>query len=101
MSVLRVLITLLIPMGAFPVLVAIVLGRHVNSASAALKERARLSLLLALLGLVVSFMAANHILEMGMAMVWLWFAFVILLLLIDIACGIWLLIYLRGGFRSD
>lgn len=95
----NVLAWLLIPMGVLPVITAVVLAPHLNSASMALKERARLSVVLALLGVIVSLLALNRLLELGISSAWLAVSFAVILLLVDAASGMWLWQYLRNRFR--
>jgi hypothetical protein len=93
---LELLVWLLVPMGLLPVATGIVLWRYRNSDSAALRERARLALLLAVLGLLVALLALNRIASLGIEGEQLGLAFVGALLLIDIASGLWLVEYWQG-----
>ena len=98
-ALLNVVTWLLVPMGVLPVITAIVLAPHVNSASMALKERARLSIVLALLGVIVAVLALNRLLNLGLSGAWLVLPFATALLLVDGASGVWLWQYLRNRFR--
>lgn len=89
----------LIPMGLLPVIVAIVLLPSVNSPVVALKERARMQLLLALLGAIVAVLAVNRVFNFGFDLGWVLVGFVAILLAIDVASGVWLWLYLTGRFR--
>ena len=98
MTAVDVLTIVLVPMGLLPVLTAVVLVRHVNSTSMALKERSRLSLVLAFLGVIVTLLALNRLLGWGWSGELLVIPFGIALILVDGASGIWLVEYLRGKF---
>lgn len=92
---------ILVPMGLLPVLTALILVRFVNSESLALKERARLSIVLAFLGVIVTLLALNRLLNWGWSGEWLVLPFGIALILVDGASGVWLWQYLAGKFGRD
>ena len=99
-TVLHFLSWVLVPMGLLPVITAIVLLPQVNSRrSVALKERARIQILLGLLGGLVAVLAANHVLGWNLELDWLLVGFVLVLLAIDVASGIWLWLYVTERFR--
>lgn len=98
MTAADVLSFILVPMGLLPVMTAIVLFRHINAPSLALKERARLSLVLAFLGVIVTGLALNRLLGWGWSGEWLAIPFGAALILVDVASGLWLVDYFRGKF---
>ena len=100
-TLLAVLSWVLVPMGLLPVITALVLLPQVNSHSIALKERARVQILLGLLGGSVAILAANRVFAWNLELGWVLIGFVLMLILIDIASGIWLWLYLTGRFRDD
>lgn len=96
--VLDIMSVALIPMGLLPVVAAIVLARHIHSPSTALRERARLAVLLGMLGVVVTYLAANRVFHWNLDTAWVVVLFGTLLIAIDLASGYWLWQYLRGRF---
>jgi hypothetical protein len=88
-------------MGLLPLLTAAVLIRHVNARSVALRERARLSIILAALDVIVMLLVLNRLLGWGWSAEWLVIPFGISLVLVDLASGAWLYQYVRGRFGSE
>lgn len=95
--VLDVIVWALIPAGLLPVLTAWVLRRYRHAASAALRDRWHLALVLALLGASASLIAALVVSDVGGG--WAWIPFGLALLAVDVVSGKWLIEFWRGRFR--
>lgn len=94
-GVISLLALLLIPMAVLPVVTAAVLFRELNSDSFALRERARIAQLLALMAITLAIIAARVVLDWDFDVIWVWLAFTVIVLVLDIASGVWLVAYLR------
>lgn len=97
----EVLAWLLVPMAILPVITAVVLFRHLNARSLALRERARIAQLLAVMAVTVGVIAARVVFNLDIDLIWVWVSFAVIVLAIDIASGAWLLAYILGRFDSD
>src|SRR5688500_9684638 len=95
---LAIVIWLLIPAGLLPVLTAFVLRRYRTADSQSLRDRWHLALVLAILGGVSTFLAANRVWELGFRGEWITISFALVLLAVDVVSGKWLLDFMRGGF---
>lgn len=98
-AVFTVLAIALVVMGILPVLTAFVLVNYRDAGSAALRERADLSILLAVLGLTAAALALNRLLNWGLADEAIAIPFAVVLLLVDVASGRWLWQFWRGHLR--
>ena len=94
-----VIVWLLIPAGLLPIVTAIVLSRYRHSDSPALRDRWHLSVVLAVLGGLVSLLALNRVLALGFQGEALVATFAAVLIAVDVVSGKWLFDYWRGRFR--
>lgn len=97
--VLTVLLILLIPAGLLPVVTAVFLSRYRNVGSKALRDRWHVAIVMAMVGLTTTFLAANRLLSWGIEGEILVVPFGIALLLIDLVSGKWLFDFWQGKFR--
>lgn len=89
----------LVIMGVLPVLTAVVLFRYRHADSETLRERASLSIPLAILGVTVAVLALNRLLDLGMEGELVALPFGVVLLIVDIASGKWLWQWWTGRFQ--
>lgn len=98
--VLTAVLILLIPAGALPVITAWFLRKYRNLDSQALRDRWHVAVVMALLGVITTFLAANRLFAWGIGGEILVLPFGIALLLIDLVSGKWLIDYWRGAFNG-
>lgn len=98
---LTVVVWLLIPAGLLPVFTAWELRRYRHTTSPALRDRGHLSLVLAVLGLTVTFLSANAAFGWGIRGEVVALPFAVVLLAVDLLSGKWLIDYWTGAFDSD
>lgn len=94
-----VIVWLLIPAGLLPIITAVVLSRYRHTDSTSLRDRWHLSIVLAILGGLVSLLAFNRVAALGFRGEALVAIFALVLIAVDVVSGKWLLDYWRGRFR--
>ena len=93
------IVWLLIPAGLLPIITAAVLSRYRHADSRSLRDRWHLSIVLAILGGLVSLLAINRVATLGIDREVALAAFAVVLMAVDVVSGKWLLDYWRGRFR--
>lgn len=96
---LTVILVLLVPAGLLPVVTAVLLSRYRHTDSRALRDRWHVAIVMALVGLTTTFLAANRLLGWGIEGEVLILPFGVALLLIDLVSGKWLIDFWQGKFR--
>lgn len=97
---LTAILIVLIPAGVLPVVTAWFLRRYRNEDSQALRDRWHVAVVMAILGVITTFLAANRLLGLGISGEVLLLPFGVALLLIDLVSGLWLWDYWRGAFNG-
>lgn len=95
---LTAVLIVLIPAGALPVVTAWFLRRYRKLDSQVLRDRWHVALVMAAVGVIVAFLAANRLAGWGIGGEWLVLPFAVALLAMDVVSGKWLYDYWTGGF---
>lgn len=98
-GLIAVMVWLLIPAGILPIVTAAVLSRYRHADSPALRDRWHLSVVLAILGGLVSLLALNRVAAWGIHHHYAIALFALVLIAVDVVSAKWLIDYWRGAFR--
>ena len=100
MTIVDVIAWLLLALGMLPVLTAWVLRKYRDSPSRSLRDRWHVALVLALVGVVAAFLAANRLFEWGLRGEVIALPLGGVLLAVDLISGKWLWEYMTGSFSD-